>query len=534
MDGTPTPYSPMHRTLPALALGLALSLGAACAWADWDVTVGATSAHGTWSNGNPNVWTPNGSGATVAASEIAARLAGGTPVVINTSGGGGAENGDLTVSSGLAWSANSLTLHAARNIAINASLNGSGTARLALEYGQGALAAGNTAQYTLGGGAKANLPAGANFSKKLGSDGGTTTWTVITSLGLEGDASVMPAPMTLQGMNTGLAGNYVLGADIDASSTAGWNGGLGFTPIGHDSGTPFTGKFDGLGHTISGLTINLAGGNNRSYGLFGATNNALLQNVGLLNVAITGGSNGATGALAGEIRGSTAVHNSYVDGGSVSTVTQAIGGLVGVVNAAGASVSYSHADVSVSAALGGGSGQASAGGLVGINNGAISYSYAKGSVSTPTGSSSGKEVGGLVGRQNNGSISYSFATGAVSGNNTLGGLLGTMAGGTVTNSYWDKDTTGQSTSAGSPASDGKTTAEMHSASFWNSTGWDSDYVHDIVFASLSIFLAPVGSGGAAIPTLSPWGLLLLSLLLAGWTWRAGRMQKSSRSTKGQR
>jgi len=515
MDDTWGRIPPTHHALPALALGLALGFGAAGARADWNVSVGTANAHGTWSGGSPDVWTPNGSGATVAAAEITARLAGGTPVAINTSGGGGAENGDITVSSGFAWSVNGLTFHAARNIVINASLNGSGTASLALEYGQGAVAAGNTALYTLGSGAKVSLPAGGNFNSKLGSDGGITTWTVITSLGLEGDASMAPTPMTLQGMNTGLAGNYVLGADIDASSTAGWNSGQGFTPVGLNSGTPFTGKFDGFGHIISGLTINLAGGNNRGYGLFGATNNAVLQNVGLLNVAITGGSNGATGALAGEIRGSTAVRNSYVDGGSVSTTTQVIGGLIGVVNAAGASVSYSHANVSVSAALGGGSGQASAGGLVGINNGAISYSYAKGSVSTPTGIPNGKEVGGLVGRQNNGSISYSFATGAVSGNNTLGGLLGTMAGGMVTNSYWDKDATGQSTSAGSSASDGKTTAEIHSATFWNGTGWDSDYVHDIIFPALSIFIAPVGAGSAAaIPTLSQCALIGLSSLLA--------------------
>jgi len=259
MDDTWGRIPPTHRALPALALGLALGFGAAGVRADWNVSVGTANAHGTWSGGSPDVWTPNGSGATVAAAEITARLAGGTPVAINTSGGGGAENGDITVSSGFAWSANGLTFHAARNIVINASLNGSGTASLALEYGQGVVAAGNTALYTLGGGAKVSLPAGGNFSSKLGSDGGITTWTVITSLGLEGDASMAPTPMTLQGMNTGLAGNYVLGADIDASSTAGWNSGQGFTPVGLNSGTPFTGKFDGFGHTISGLTISRRG-----------------------------------------------------------------------------------------------------------------------------------------------------------------------------------------------------------------------------------------------------------------------------------
>src|SRR6185295_12750856 len=65
----------------------------------------------------------------------------------------------------------------------------------------------------------------------------------------------------LQAMNTNVTttGVYALGRDIDASATSGWNGGLGFNPVGTYGGNAsnyFNGTFDGLGHTVRGLTIN--------------------------------------------------------------------------------------------------------------------------------------------------------------------------------------------------------------------------------------------------------------------------------------
>ncbi len=40
----------------------------------------------------------------------------------------------------------------------------------------------------------------------------------------------------LDNVRTNLTGNYALGRDIDATATATWNGGAGFTPIGNDNG----------------------------------------------------------------------------------------------------------------------------------------------------------------------------------------------------------------------------------------------------------------------------------------------------------
>jgi hypothetical protein len=248
----------------------------------------------------------------VLASEIATHLSGG-PTVISTAGAG-ADNGDIFVNSAVSWPTNSLTLSAQRNIAIKANLNGSGSAQLALEYGQ-ISAGGNGSTYTLSNGAQVNLPAGGNFSTKLGTGGGLVAYTVITALGAVGSTT----STDLQGMSGTLNGKYALGANIDASATSGWNsngsgGFYGFAPVG-TSGSPFTGSFDGLGHAVSGLYINRPTTN--YIGLFGKLSGAQVHNIGLTGVNITG--NGLVGALAGQIIASSAVGNSYATGSVTGT-----------------------------------------------------------------------------------------------------------------------------------------------------------------------------------------------------------------------
>ncbi|HEY8261062.1 MAG TPA: GLUG motif-containing protein, partial [Methylosinus sp.] len=424
---------------------------------DAKITTAAPNGHaGTWLIDPVDFTIAAGSGALttsgIGATTLSTSLGSGN-VAIATDGGTGG-NGDIFVNNAVSWSAHKLTLTAHRNIAINANLNGSGTASLALEYGQ-ASAGGGGSNYTLSNGAQINLPAGSNFSTKLGTGGPTTNYTVITSLGTSASSN----DGTLQGMVGDLnntSANYALGGNIDASGTNTWNAGAGFTPVGRVNqnpgilNTPFTGKFDGLGHTISNLFIDR--NVNEGVGLFGNTNNALLQNVGLLNVNIYGNTDG-TGALAGSASGTTTIRNSYADGGSVKSRSHFVGGLVGrALNTT--NISYSYANVSVESSDGGAASDARAGGLVGFNTGSISYSYATGSVTgnaaTPA---SNQGIGGLVGLQtNSGSISNSYATGAVSavgGGTNLGGLIGEAngGGGSVTSSYWDKTTTGQPSTA---------------------------------------------------------------------------------------
>jgi filamentous hemagglutinin family protein len=378
-------------------------------------------------------------------------------------------NGDINVNDTVSWSGNyTLTLNAYRNININSSITASGTTgALALYYGQGAVKASNTGTYNVN--AAVNLMAGNNFSAKLGSDGSVVNYTVITALGSAADATTAPGTMTLQGMaaTASLSGNYVLGANIGATATSAWNfvSGTtyaGFTPIG-TSTTKFTGTFDGLGHTISNLTINLPSTN--YVGLIGWASTSVISNVGL-----EGGSESGlnyVGGLVGEMAGGT-ISNSYITG-SVSGTGSYIGGLVGI-NVGTISNSYATGSVS---------GSNNIGGLAGYSNGTISNSYATGSVRGLS------YIGGLVGN-NFRTISNSYATGSVSGSSYVGGLEGGSTG-TTSKSFYDSTINSTLTGIGSASGNvadapgtvwGMTTAAMQNqANFTSATGTSATTDH---------------------------------------------------------
>ena len=71
--------------------------------------------------------------------------------------------------------------------------------------------------------------------------------------------------------------DLVLTANIDATDTATWNSGSGFSPIGSADNT-FTGSFTNAGSfTIDGLT---SGDNTRVYsGFFGAIDSAIIDSI---------------------------------------------------------------------------------------------------------------------------------------------------------------------------------------------------------------------------------------------------------------
>ncbi|HEY4697076.1 MAG TPA: YDG domain-containing protein, partial [Gallionella sp.] len=358
---------------------------------------------------DPIDFTIAASGGDISGTTLSANL-GTTGVTILSSSGPSGVNGDVNVNDVVSWSANKLTLNAQRNININANMNGSGTASLALEYGLGAVAAGNTGNYLLASNAQINLPSGLNFSTRLGSDGIAKAYTVINSLGIAGDIS----GATLQGMNGNLAGNYALGSNIDALLTSGWNAGAGFAPVGAST-TQFTGNFDGLGHSISNLVINRPTTND--VGLFGYTaTGSAVRNVGLVNGSVSGKN---SGGLIGQNWGT--ISHSYFTGTVIGSSNN-VGGLVGLNSG---SISNSYATGSVSSVIG----TNNVGGLAGLNSGSISNSYASVSVG------GNNNVGGLVGLNNAGAISTSYATGSVTGSSLLGGLAGNNSLGTITDTY---------------------------------------------------------------------------------------------------
>jgi filamentous hemagglutinin family protein len=224
----------------------------------------------------------------------------------------------------------------------------------------------------------------------------------------------------LQAVNNNLNGNYALGASLDATGVTGWAA-LGTDGNGAaiNSNNGFTGIFDGLGHTISNLTIN----NTNLQGLFGAATNATIRNLGLVNESVTGTVN--VGGLIGSMSGATSLTNDFVSG--AITGTEDVGGLVGYAAAATTTIANSHTDglVTLTGAMG------YAGGLVGVASGSITGSY---STSIVQGGASTQGLGGLAGVSQS-TVSNSYATGAVTGGSLVGGLVGEMTSGTLSNSY---------------------------------------------------------------------------------------------------
>ena len=199
----------------------------------------------------------------------------------------------------------------------------------------------------------------------------------------------------------------------------------------------FEGEFNGNGHTISNLQIDLDEDSNISanyVGLFRQIHSkAKISNVGLLNIDIVGGQR--VGGLAGSNGGR--ISNSYVVNTNAYRIEAEIyvGGLVGE-NAGSIVNSYAIGNVTGSGGVGvAGRSDGAVGGLVGFNysGGTISNSR---TTSTVVGH---EDVGGLVG-YNNGRITGSHAIGSVkeiqSGDIDLGGLVGwNYVNGTIDDSY---------------------------------------------------------------------------------------------------
>lgn len=462
----------IKRLAGLLLIMTAVLLSAGQAFAAFNVNIsGNPSTGGSWAGTSPDVWTPDGTGANVSVAEIRARLNSGTGVTIRT-GDGGSDAGNINVNAATAWNTGELTLTAHNDININAVMSASGPAGLAMNYGWNGTTYGNQ------GGLKVGFaPGEANgFAGRVDfPDSGLLT--------INGDSyTVIKNVFELQliaGTSGTLAGKYALGVDIDASATAGWDGGAGFLPIGENFEKSFVGVFDGLGHKVTGLVINRPSINN--VGLFGYSLNAIIRNVGVVGGNVSGSS--LVGGLAGYIKG--VVINCY-NSGIVSGI-DAVGGLAGYNDAAAIADSYSTGAVNGSSVVGGLVGMNygsiinsfatgnvtgttdSAGGLAGLNllGGNISNSYATGSVN---GSMS---VGGFVGQNVFSTITNSYSTGSVNGTTDVGGLVGfNDSTPSITNSFWDTLTSGQEGSAGGT---GKTTVEMKQPATFVTAGWSIDY-----------------------------------------------------------
>jgi hypothetical protein len=213
------------------------------------------------------------------------------------------------------------------------------------------------------------------------------------------------------------SGSYALAANYNAAP----DGTYSASPV----STNFAGNFQGLGNTISNLTIS-NGAKNARLGLFAfSAESANISNVTLQNVTISGSANlSLLGAVVSINEGG--MYGDHSSGTVVGATGSAVGGLT--------SANYGTIlNSSSSAAVTSGPGSAD-GGLAGQNNGTISDCFATGQLT----SAKAGAVGGLVGDvDDGGSISNSYATGSVSdkGKSYLGGLVGVFQGAAISTSY---------------------------------------------------------------------------------------------------
>ena len=192
----------------------------------------------------------------------------------------------------------------------------------------------------------------------------------------------------------------------------------GWEPIGTSAyGSRFSGTFDGNGFVIANMAVT----REQFYiGLFGRTHDAVIRNVGLVNVL---------------------AH--YNGAGAVAPKDAGVGGLAGRVWDSSIIASYTTGLVD------GDTSDGAAGGLVGDQiSSSITASYSAAAVTSADNYDSWINIGGLVGYQSNGPITASYATGDVYGGHAdstrAGGLVGYLYSGVITASYATGDVHGGS------------------------------------------------------------------------------------------
>lgn len=377
-------------------------------------TKAAYGESGTWRI-DPDDYTIATSGGNMTGAALSAALqAGNVQIETNQAGAGG--NGDILVNDAVSWSAdNELHLLADRNIDISSNISATGNnAGLILEYGRTT----GGSNYSLNNGARIVL-SGATPSLQIGAFGAVQNFTVINDVN------------ALQDMDLNLAGLYALGSNIDATATAGWNAGAGFSQVGYYvdamNNAPFTGQFHGLGNTVNGLFINRP--TEDRVGLFGYADGATFRDITVSNANIS--ADWETGALVGSGFNST-LRNTHMTG-TVNGANGYTGGLAGYLESS--TIDTASADSTVH------SGANYGGGLIGYLN---QSSIRNASADTALTSGGGTGKGGLLGRsRSNTLLDDLHATGTVQGSTRSGGLIGwSFSDAAITDSSAEVDITG--------------------------------------------------------------------------------------------
>lgn len=252
-----------------------------------------------------------------------------------------------------------------------------------------------------------NLSDGTDYTITIKAfDGGgvvyDTETVYVTALAGRNYELISSLDTALMNLPANLSKNYLLTADV--ALTGAWQ------PLGTGN-APFSGIFNGNGHTISGLTVNSSSSSDPG-GFFGFVSGARIQNLTIIDAEVTVKAP-KTGALAGSAASSVISRCAVSGTVTATTVLSYVGGLAG----------YSTNTVirnCVSGCTVEASGGENVGGLFGYaESGTVTGCSSSGSV---TGS---KTVGGFAGMSSCPITNCAFSGAAVTGSSSwVGGFVG--------------------------------------------------------------------------------------------------------------
>ncbi|SAL64954.1 hypothetical protein [Caballeronia humi] len=164
----------------------------------------------------------------------------------------------------------------------------------------------------------------------------------------------------LQNVSNNLAGTYALGKDIDFSGSS-----AAFSGVGGATNAAFTGQFDGMGHAIRNVNLQVAADSQTYLALFGVIGTrGVVRNLGVENAYANGWYSGPVAILAGLNQGLI----SYSHSSGTSSQSWDGSGSAGLVARNDGTIQRSSSTASVF-------GMDAVGGLAVINNGLIVQSF---------------------------------------------------------------------------------------------------------------------------------------------------------------
>jgi hypothetical protein len=389
------------RLLRATLCGAAAIVSCGSARADVVISTAATSNMAC----SGGVCAPTAASAVLNVGDLETLLASGNATVTTT--GSGVQATNIQIAAPLSWATtNTLALDAYESIAVSKPVAVAGQGGLSVATNDG----GSNGYFSFGQKGNATF---ADLSSPLTING--AAYTLVNSIASL--ASAIAANPT---------GDYALANSYNAKK----DGTYSNSPI----PTEFGGFFEGLGNTISNLSLNGTGDVNDYVGLFAelALNDqpgGSLENIVLNNIKI-GGNGFVVGGLVGVNTGT--INGSFVQGQVESNFYQNDGPTTGLLTGINTGTIIGSG---TKGAVTGGK-QSGVGGLVGGNFGQLTQSYADCKVSGGPESA----IGGLTGG-GQGKIGQSYAMGSVKGvdgtdGTDVGGLIGlTYADNTIVQSY---------------------------------------------------------------------------------------------------